>query len=47
VIANSGSLGETRAQVQKLFPELQRLALQNLTGTKIKRQTETEGIDKV
>ena len=47
VIDNSGSLDETRAQVGKLFPELQRLALQNLTGTKIKRQTEDEGIDKV
>jgi dephospho-CoA kinase len=47
VIDNSGSLDETQAQVQKLFPELQRLAFQNLTGTKIKRQTEDKGIDKV
>ena len=47
VIDNSGSLDETRAQVQELFPELERLALQNLTETKIRRQTEDEGIDKV
>ena len=47
VIDNSGSLDDTRAQVEILFPELKGLGLQNLTGTKIKRQTEDEGIDKV
>ena len=47
VIDNSGSLDQTRTQVEKLFPELQGLALQDLTGTKIKRQTEGEGIDTV
>jgi dephospho-CoA kinase len=47
VIDNSGSLDQTRVQVEKLFPELQTLALQGLTGTKIGRQTEGEGIDTV
>lgn len=47
VIDNSGSLDDTRAQVERLFPELQRSALQSLTGTKTKRQTEDEGIEKV